>query len=122
MLASNTPRVKATEGWQLDRWAQIQARALATRRPAGYGHLKEGCDVHPTRAGLQRCPLKRRGAMRSLMSGDTITDDISSNHFKLGGTGDCNNCGHDTGSLEHTHYGIVQALKWEVVRKLVNTI
>ena len=47
-------------------------------------------------------PPQHRGAMRSLMSGGTITDHISSKHFKLGGTGDCQICGDATGSLEHT--------------------
>ena len=40
------------------------------------------------------------------MSGDTVTDDTSSRHFKLGGTGDCEMCGGGgggaTGRGEHT--------------------
>ena len=76
MLAYSKQGIKATENWLAERWSQIQTRSLATRRPLGYGHLEEGCDIQLTRTWILRCPTQHKGALRSLMSGDTITDDI----------------------------------------------
>ena len=58
--------------------------------------------------------------MRSLMSGDTVTDDLSSKHFKIGGTGNCKICGAPEGNLEHVLWKCVGPEgKWEQLRATV---
>ena len=43
--------IKATETWLVSRWTQQQAKNLANRRPASFGHLSTGCDIQLTRTG-----------------------------------------------------------------------
>ena len=112
--------IKATGKWLVSKWTQQQAKQLAHRRPASFGHLSTGCDIQLTRRGLQKCPAANRGAMRSLMSGDTVTDDLSSKHFKIGGTGECNICGAPEGNLEHVLWKCVGPEgKWEQLRATI---
>ena len=65
---------KATEEWLLSLWKKNEANILAIRRPKYYGHLKKGWDTTLITKGISACAAAHKGALISLMSGDTYTD------------------------------------------------
>ena len=77
-----------------------EANTLAACRGKYYGHIAEGWDTTLIAKGLAACNSETRGALKSLMTGDTYTDNTAHNFGK--GTGHCKICGAVDAKIWHT--------------------